>query len=154
MPPKHLESEHPTEKGEKRVEQLAENFAAGLLMPEKLIKALIASTPVPENSGLSAWLKESAAKIGVSGIALKWRLVNLGLVKGKAAQELPDELLRAQNDDAKIPKRFSKRFVEVLWWGIDDGHVSARRVAQLLATDIDDLRSLFEEHDLVAPFDL
>lgn len=156
MPPKHVESEQPIERDEKRIEQLADNFAAGLLMPSKTISALVAGSPPPRGPALASWLRESAAKLGVSGPALKWRLVNANILQRADAKALSDELLRTNGDDAKseLPARYSKRFVSVMSWGINEGHVSVRRVAQLLDTSVDDLGDLFGEHGLPAPFDL
>jgi Zn-dependent peptidase ImmA (M78 family) len=156
MPPKHIESDQPTERDEKRIEQLAENFAAGLLMPSKTISVLMAGSPPPRGPALAEWLRESAAKLGVSGPALKWRLVNAKVLQRSDAKELSDELLRTNGDDSKAhsPARYSKRFVSVMSWGIEEGHVSVRRVAQLLDTSVDDLGDLFGEHGLPAPFDL
>jgi Zn-dependent peptidase ImmA (M78 family)/transcriptional regulator with XRE-family HTH domain len=156
MQPKHVESSHPVGRHEKRVEQLADNFAAGLLMPSRTIAALITSSPPPAGLSLSTWLRESAAKLGVSGSALKWRLVNEKVLKQSVAENLPDELIRvdADNGASALPPRYSKRFANVLSWGIDEGYVSARRAASLLGTTVDDLRDLFAEHGLPAPFDL
>jgi Zn-dependent peptidase ImmA (M78 family)/transcriptional regulator with XRE-family HTH domain len=156
MPPKHVESGQPSDREERRVEQLADNFAAGLLMPAGTIAALVAGSPPPAGPSLPAWLRESATRIGVSGSALRWRLVNEKVLKRSVAESLPDELLRASGDSGTgaTPARYSKRFVEVLAWAIDEGHVSARRTASLLETTVDDLGDLFAEHGLPAPFDL
>jgi Zn-dependent peptidase ImmA (M78 family)/transcriptional regulator with XRE-family HTH domain len=157
MPPKHVESDAiPQEKDEKRVEQLADNFAAGLLMPTRTIKALLASSPLPKGVALASWIRASAPKLGVSGPALKWRLLNSGLIRQSDVTALSDDFLRSNADDSqgRLPARYSKRFVSAISWGIDEGHVSARRVAQLLDTSVDDLRDLFAEHGLSSPFDL
>ena len=152
MPPKHVESEQ----NESRIEKLADNFAAGLLMPSRAISSLVAGSAPPQGYALAGWLKESAAKLGVSGAALKWRLVNANVLKRTEAAALSDDLLRASGEDNKsrMPARYSKRFVSVMAWGIDEGHVSVRRVAQLLDISVDDLRDLFAEHGLASPFDL
>lgn len=156
MPPQHIESDLTAKRNEKRTEQLADSFAAGLLMPSKTISTLIAGSPRPNGAALTGWLRESAAKLGVSGSALKWRLVNMNLLTKAEASAAPDEGLRAHVDDvlSETPARYSKRFVSVMSWGIDEGHVSVRRIAQLLDTSVDDLRDLFAEHGLSAPFDL
>lgn len=158
MPPKHVESDDvlPTEKNEKRVEQLADNFAAGLLMPTKTIKTILASSPPPAGVALAGWIRALAPQLGVSGLALKWRLLNMGVLKQSQIVALSDDFLRSNVDEGNInpPARYSKRFVSAISWGIDEGHVSARRVAQLLDSSVDDLRDLFSEHGLSAPFDL
>lgn len=157
MPPKRIESNAlPVEKDEKRVEQLAENFAAGLLMPKRTIDSLLTNSPPPKGIGLAGWLRTSAAQLGVSGSALKWRLHNLGVIKLAQLDSVADEVLRSNTDETntRLPPRYSKRFVSAVSWGIDEGHVSARRIAQLLAISVDDLKDLFAEHGLAAPFDL
>jgi Zn-dependent peptidase ImmA (M78 family)/transcriptional regulator with XRE-family HTH domain len=157
MPPKHVESVAlPQEKEEKRVEQLADNFAAGLLMPTRTIKALLTSSPLPKGVALAAWIRASAPQLGVSGPALKWRLLNMGVIKQSDVTSLSDDFLRSNPDDShsRLTARYSKRFVSAISWGIDEGHVSARRIAQLLDTSVDDLRDLFAEHGLTSPFDL
>jgi Zn-dependent peptidase ImmA (M78 family)/transcriptional regulator with XRE-family HTH domain len=156
MPPKHVESDAPPiEKDEKRVEQLAESFAAGLLMPTRTINALLGSSAPPNGIALAGWIRGSALRLGVSGPALKWRLVNMGVIKQQQAIGLPDNFLLSISEEGNAtPARYSRRFVSAIAWGIDEGHVSARRVAQLLETSVDDLRDLFTEHGLSAPFDL
>jgi Zn-dependent peptidase ImmA (M78 family)/transcriptional regulator with XRE-family HTH domain len=157
MPPKHVESDAlPQDKGEKRVEQLADNFAAGLLMPTRTIKALLAGSPLPKGVALAAWIRAAAVQLGVSGPALKWRLLNMGVIRQSDVIALPDDFLRcnAEEGNGRPPARYSKRFVSAVSWGIDEGHVSARRVAQLLGTSVDDVRDLFAEHGLSSPFDL
>jgi Zn-dependent peptidase ImmA (M78 family)/transcriptional regulator with XRE-family HTH domain len=157
MPPKHVESDAlPVQKDEKRVEQLAESFAAGLLMPTRTINALLRSSPPPNGIALAGWIRASAPKLGVSGPALKWRLVNMGVIKQQQVVALSDDFLRSNSEESnsRPPARYSKRFVSAISWGIDEGHVSARRAAQLLNTSVDDLRDLFAEHGLSAPFDL
>jgi hypothetical protein len=64
------------------------------------------------------------------------------------------DLLRANGETTPVPPRYGKRFVEVLAWAIDEGHVSARRAALLLETTVDGRRDLFAEHGLTAPFEL
>jgi hypothetical protein len=80
----------------------------------------------------------------------------MGVIKQPQLVALSDDFLRSncEESNSRPPARYSKRFVSVISWGIDEGHVSARRVAQLLNTSVDDLRDLFAEHGLSAPFDL
>ena len=55
---------------------------------------------------------------------------------------------------AEPPPLFSKSFMEVLGQAIDEGRVSARRIADLLHLTIDDLRDLFARYAVEAPLDL
>lgn len=155
MPPEHTEEEGKLSKSQKRVEQLADNFSAGLLMPRQRILAL-ADEAVPSANDATAtaqWIREAATQLCVSGPAMKWRLVALKLLKKAAAERVPDDLLRTE-PTSDVPPRFSRRFVATLGWGIEHGHLSARRAATVVGTNLDDLGALFTEHGLKTPFDL
>ncbi len=154
MPPPRLDVQQPTEKKAKRIEQLADNFAAGLLMPSTLMERLITDTDLPQGPTLAAWLVTHAQLLGLSASALQWRLVNMG--KLNKADMVADELIRASGESqrTKPPAKFGKKFMAVLGWGIDEGHVSVRRSAALLGTTLDELAELFEHHGLPTPFDL
>ncbi len=154
MPPPRLDDIRPTNEN-KRVEQLAENFAAGLLMPTNLINSLIAEIGgLPKGGELIAWLNTTAQKLGVSSLALKWRLVNMKAIP--VQNQIADELLRNNGSDVKAsaPAKFGKQFMAVIGWSIAEGHVSARRAAKLLDVTVDELSTTFEENGLCAPFDL
>jgi Zn-dependent peptidase ImmA (M78 family)/DNA-binding XRE family transcriptional regulator len=154
MTPRHVESENRKEmsRAEKRIELLADNFAAALLMPEEMVRRAAAVNPVPsEPAALAAWAMKYAADFGVSSTALKWRVVNLGLAKKQTAT-----LAKCLNEDKNrvTPPRFSKRFMDVLAWGLEEGQLSARKAAGILQMTLDDLADLFSEHGLKAPFAL
>lgn len=156
MEPRHIENHNVTDPGYRRIEKLADNFAAGLLMPWAMVKLLVEAAPVPDESDFPDWIKGLAVRLGVSGQAVKWRLVSLGVVTQAAAERIDDEAIRIPNnrDENTVPRRFSGRFVEVVQWGIEQGHISARQAATMLGVTLDDLIDLFDEHDLAAPFDL
>lgn len=158
MAPAHIEEEASLSKSQKRVEHLADNFAAGLLMPRHVVFALVNKAALPlEDPGRTAqWIREAAVQLCVSGPAVKWRLVALKLLKKAAAERIDDGLLRADavGDGMGLPPRFSRRFVTTLGWGIEQGHLSTRRAANVVGTTVDDLGVLFTEHGLKAPFDL
>lgn len=48
----------------------------------------------------------------------------------------------------------SHHFVATLGWGIEGGHLSARRAATVVGTSLNELGVLFTEHGLKTPFDL
>ena len=156
MPPRHLEVSDQVSRHDKRIEQLADNFSSGLLMPRHAILNLIKRSPVPpEEAGFAAWMKELASELHVSGQALKWCLVRLGVITNAAAVRVDDSELRIDTpESASPPTRFSRRFVDTLSWGIDAGHLSARKAAKMVGTTVDDLADLFAEHGLKTPFDL
>lgn len=148
------------EKGAKRVEELAENFAAALLMPAGAVRAYLDTHPLPTETGIIAWLAPAAAHFKVSRAAMLWRLVALGHVSRAAADRLRDSVpgsvpgSAGAVDKADVPPRFSRRFVDTLGWGIEHGHLSARRAATLMDMTLDDLAGLFDEHGIAVPFDL
>lgn len=151
MPPDHLDGTGASA-NQKRVEHLAENFAAALLMPSSVLDGL--GKP---NGDLVTWLKESANALGVSAVALKWRLVNAGRMQRDEALKIDDEQLRHNGRDGNrgnVPPAFSKRFLQVIATAILHGHVSVRRTAALLNITMDELAELFEAHRIERPFDL
>src|SRR5690606_26095096 len=57
-----------------RIEQLADNFNNGVLMPGWVLARL----PEPREDG--EWLNAAANQLGVTSVNLKWRLANSGRV--------------------------------------------------------------------------
>lgn len=155
MPPEHTEEEGNLTRSQKRIEWLADNFAASLLMPRQRILDLANHAfPSPDDAeSMARWIRETATQLHVSGPAVKWRLVALKRLKKAAAERIPDDLLRTEAP-GEVPPRFSRRFVATLGWGIEHGHLSARRAATVVGTTLDDLGALFTEHGLKTPFNL
>ena len=108
MPPPRVEVERPTDRNIKRVEQLADNFAAGLLMPTPLIEKLVERSALPKGAPLAAWFNANAQLLGVSAVALQWRLVNMG--KLSKADMVAEDFLRHNGDTQKPkpPAKFGK----------------------------------------------
>ncbi|MGY6553151.1 MAG: helix-turn-helix domain-containing protein [Wenzhouxiangella sp.] len=155
MPPAHIENVRVHASGNPRPEQLANAFASGLLMPRRPMEALIHPHPKPEAAEHTAWIKTLAQAMGVSGQAMKWRLVNLGYFPRAQAKRIDDENLRLTQDaTANDPLPFSPRFVERLRWGLEQGRLTVRRAAELMGMTVDQLQSLFVDHDVPVPFDL
>lgn len=154
MPPPRLDVVDPTEAKTRRIEKLADNFAAGLLMPTSLINRLIERSQLPKDQYLAEWLNSNAQVLGVSSKALQWRLVNMGALE--KSDMVADELLRSNGDYSvqTPPAKFGKKFMEVIGWAMDEGHVSVRRTASLLNISIDELAELFSSHNLKSPYDL
>ena len=154
MPPEH--SEEARETGGNRVEQLANNFAAALLMPVGALERPSGwSHLVPGD--LIARLNSAADDLYVTSSALRWRLVALGELTAAAARSLPEPALRNNGHDAveaPLPPLFSKPFVEVLALAIDKGLVSVRRAAALLDATVEDLSQIFTAHEVEGPVEL
>lgn len=155
MEPPHVEEARGrTGKSFKRIETLADNFSSGLLMPASTIQAYANTHEIPRDpDAVATWVKTAARHFQVSGQALKWRMVSLGLIRKIDADRMGDHFLRSAMDETLLP-RFSRRFVEILGWAIDEGHLSIRKAANVVGTTVDDLADLFSEHGLKTPFHL
>ena len=154
MPPEHLEEARET--GGNRVEQLANNFAAAVLMPSGKL-ARFGDWSKLGHAALIARLNAVADEMHVTASALKWRLVALGGLSSRAARAVPDAALRHNGRDEPEtipPALFSRPFMEVIGLGIGAGLVSARRAAALLDLSIDDLWDLFAVHGVKQPDEL
>ena len=154
MPPEH--SEEVRETGGNRVEQLANNFAAAVLMPASTLERFDDWTSLSRED-LIARLNDVADELRVTSSALRWRLVALGEMKPSVARSLPEAALR--NNGREVAKSataalFSTPFIEVLGLAIDGGHVSVRRVADLLDVAVEDLADLFVTHGVEFPVEL
>ncbi|MBU2774269.1 ImmA/IrrE family metallo-endopeptidase [Acidithiobacillus ferrooxidans] len=148
MKPEHIESDELILcNDKKRTEQLADNFAAALLMPEKTLDNLIDKRFLSD----SEHLLQVANKIHVSPSALAWRLFNM-----KWITEQTKDCLRAKpsNNTDQKPKRFSSGFVLPIHSVIASGRLSARKAAKVLGISLPGLVDLFEEYGLSAPFEL
>lgn len=157
MPPQRIEVERPNNSRDKRIEQLADNFAGGMLMPKEVVNSILAKNPLPKETNIASWLIPVAAHLQVSRSALMWRLVALRHMSKAAADRICDEVgtpTPQNGPSAGLPPQFSRRFMDTVGWGIDQGHLSARRAAILLDMTLDDLATLFSEHGLKTPFDL
>lgn len=153
MPPEHTETEIPRGGKGRRVEQLADNFASALLMPERTL------TPRWQARGrreIHAWLNATATELLVTSVALKWRLVQLGWLDKADLLEIQDPKLTANGrpkKDQPVPKPYGPEFVQRLHEALSEGDLSVRRAASLLETTINDLADLFRAYELTVPFD-
>lgn len=132
-----------------RIEQLADNFNFGVLMPEWALDSL------PEPRVDAEWLNAAANELGVSSINLKWRLVNSGRVP--EMERVPNqELVRLARlgGGNEVPPAFSKRFMTVIADALESGELSSRRAAKLLQTTTDELGELLDVHGIERPGEL
>ena len=154
MPPEHLEEARET--GGSRVEQLANNFAAAVLMPAGTLARFDGWSELGQ-AALIARLNGVADELRVTASALKWRLVALGGLTSATARAVPDAALRHNGrDELEImpPALFSRPLLEVVGLAVGSGLVSARRAAALLDLTVDDLWDLFAEHGVAQPAEL
>jgi Zn-dependent peptidase ImmA (M78 family)/transcriptional regulator with XRE-family HTH domain len=149
MKPDHRESNSIEERNKgKRIEQLANNFAAALLMPRASLNKLIDGS----RQGDIAHLCEVAALLRVAPVALAWRLFNLKLIGDDTRRALSQEKQRPSVSGP--PKRFSASFVRMLHEALENGRLSARKAAKAMGLGLGGLTELFAQYDLPAPFEL
>ena len=148
MPPAHAEKA--VDFGGNRTEQLANSFAAALLMPEEVVESF-ADWGRLEGDGLVARLNAAADALSVTSSALRWRLVTLGHLTSATARALPEAALRnngRRRAEEVLPPLFSRSFAEVVATAMDRGHLSVRRAAKLVGLPIEGLEELFAAHGL------
>jgi XRE family transcriptional regulator, fatty acid utilization regulator len=163
MPPEELEfvdANHPGPGGGRRPngrvrrEQLADNFAAGLLMPASVVKVLWterageANRPDPTVVG---WL---ASRFRVSAPAVAWRLHNLGLLDRDDLP--PDSALSRAAEGAELqrpPLLFNREFVDRVRVALEHGTLSSRRAARILDLDSAGLSELFRSYGMPPPYE-
>ncbi|MCZ0936095.1 MAG: XRE family transcriptional regulator [Gemmatimonadetes bacterium] len=144
MPPERTENVSVPRTGKGwRVERLAENFAAAVLMPEKILRRRW-KRPSGE-TGTHQRINEIADDFRVSGTACKWRLHNAGLLSRSDLAEIDDRRLVANGRSTDAPPgvpAFSKPFIDRVVVALDAGRLSVRRAASLLGLSLADLVSL------------
>lgn len=141
MPPERVDRSKPSNYKAKKVEQLADNFAAALLMPSADIVSKWERKD--EASSLEDWIVSAANLYRVSPSAVVWRLVALGKLKKTQAKEL-NPRLPSFSIQEKTP--FSRTFFERLSWGLDRGEVSVRKALKILGVDLNTAKELATLH--------
>ena len=149
MKPDHRESNSVLDrKGAHRIEQLANCFAAALLMPTSSLDAFID----PGMAGDVNHLVEVAGRLRVSVEALSWRLYRLGRIDRRTREALA--AVRAIASNELPPKPFSHSFVAMLHTALDRGWLTARKAASAMGMTLGELKGLFLTHEIASPFDL
>ncbi|HXF94290.1 MAG TPA: XRE family transcriptional regulator [Nitrospiraceae bacterium] len=154
MPPEHYEGEIPRGGKGRRVEQLADNFASALLMPER---TLAPRWQARGQDDIHNWLNATATELLVTAVALKWRLVQLGWLAKADLHDIHDIRLVANGrprSEQPVPKLFSVEFIQCLHDAVLRGAISVRRSASLLDMTLHDLADLFQAYGYPVPFDL
>ena len=149
MPPDRRElPEVPEGKRTPRIEQLADNFAAALLMPRATLEKLIP----PEQRMDVHYLERIAGELQVSNVALAFRLFNAKMIDMSTCDAL--RAVRLAKVHSETPKLFSPSFATLLHDGITRGFVSARKAAKALSMTLDQLAELMREHGKTTPFSM
>lgn len=152
MPPQPVEPREVRPTKGNRVEQMAENFAAALLMPFAVMAERWerrGDEPVPE------WAARTAGELRVSTPAVVWRLVNLGLLPratGEALKGAPRAVV--PREAAGEPLLFSRPFVARVADAVDEGRLALRRAAELLDVPVLTLAETCRAHGRPLAYDL
>ncbi len=151
MPPTHTETSGET--GGRRIERLANKFAASLLMPTARLEPFGRWAGLAGDS-LIARLNTAADELQVSASALRWRLVGMGEIDQATGQGIPESALHKNGSpdrECAPPFRFSRRFVEVVGQALEQGCLTVQRAIDLLALPIGELEELFAAHGIACP---
>lgn len=155
MPPEHIEEAVPKKRN--RVEQLADNFAAALLMPSAALDRF-GNWSYLAGETLTGRLNGVADELLVSSQALRWRLFGMGRLSRAQNEAIVDDSLRNNGRSRPRwqppPPLFSRPFVKIVAAALDEGKTSTRRIASILGIAVDDLAELFAAHGVEAPYEL
>lgn len=133
-----------------RIENLADHFSSGLLMPSRELDRL--GDP---HGNVIVWLTAAAQELGVSARNLKWRLVNSGRQRDLA--NIPNAALdeAAQRGDTEdLPALFSRNFMMTLLRAIEVGHLSIGRATKLTDLSRTEFGELCDAYALERPLEL
>lgn len=148
MAPQRRESNSPGARAEKRsvrIEQLADNFAAALLMPATTLDVLID----PSRKRNAEHLAETARQLRVSTDALGWRLKALGRIDEPTRLQLAS--VKRSDASSEVPKQFSAPFAKDLHVALERGRLTVRKAASALGVTLSELAKLFEAYQLGDP---
>jgi Zn-dependent peptidase ImmA (M78 family)/transcriptional regulator with XRE-family HTH domain len=149
MQPTRRESNSLEERGKnKRIEQLADNFAAALLTPGDALNKLVDKGKINNIS----YLYDVATLFRVTPSALAWRLHNLKLIKEDTRQQLLQG--KQWSSPFTQPKPFSMALVRMLHETLEHGRLSAHKAAKTMGLGLNELNELFAQYELHAPFEL
>lgn len=131
MPPARVEPTVVPGKKGNRVEKLAENFAGALLMPADILDRRWEQRG---GADLFDWLNSTASTLGVTSLALKWRLVVLGHLSKTRAERFDDSRLAGNGglESRGMPLLFSRDFVARVFGAVEAGRLSLRKALRLL----------------------
>jgi XRE family transcriptional regulator, fatty acid utilization regulator len=134
---------------DKRNEELAENFAAGLLIPAEDLKDDFRR--VNEEGKISPTdVMVLSSKYKVSTEATIYRLLNLGcILKGDATKLLSEVHRESLSKENSI--KFSEKLVRLAFLAYQKEKISKARLAQIVGVSLIDLPNLLAAYDLNEP---
>ncbi len=153
MPPEYLDG---TDNRKSRIEQLADKFASGLLLPSFALERHLGSLH-PSNESFVDSVNQVATELMVSSVALLWRLVDLGILSRDQCMEYLGTDWFTYNGgllDDSCPALLSKKYLSVISEAVQKGLISERKVSSLLRLSFEELEELFSAHNLESPLGL
>jgi len=150
-PERRVPNSSTSRKKSKRIEQMADNFAAGLLMPCSSLDRLIPRERLTDIKHLCL----AAKVLQVAPSTLGWRLFNLKLIDEGTRRTLARK--REPRESPSTPdhlRLFSPTYVRMLHDALDKGWISARKAANATGTGLDGLIDMFIEYGYAAPYEL
>jgi Zn-dependent peptidase ImmA (M78 family)/DNA-binding XRE family transcriptional regulator len=130
-------------------EQLANAFAAGLLIPKERLE--IEAAKICANKKLIS-LSDVIALAGqfqVSEEAMLYRMRNVGLISHKQLNEIKERLqkiVKVKIPTQKIAYSLRSKYVRLVYIGLEHIKISRAKAAKLLNVDLCDLSDLFNEY--------
>lgn len=153
MPPEYLDG---ADKRKTRIEQLADKFASGLLLPGYALEGHLERLR-PSNENFVDSVNEVATELMVSSAALLWRLVDLGVVdRDQCRDYLQTDWFTFNGGllNETCPSLLSKKYLSVISQAVQKGLISERKVSTLLKMTFEELEELFAAYDLESPLGL
>jgi Zn-dependent peptidase ImmA (M78 family)/DNA-binding XRE family transcriptional regulator len=152
LPPARIVGLEPRRTKGNRAEQLANAFAAALLMPEATVRARWSARPeraARADADPCDRLADTARAFRVSPGELRCRLLRLGLLPKSEVSEVTDCLANdVARDVAPAPPLFSAAFVARVHEAVETGRLSSRRAAGLLGLPLDAFADLCRGYGL------
>ena len=134
LPPERTATVDASRRGKRwRVEKLADNFAAALLMPAETLKRAWEATSAVRD--IHARVSDVAGQLRVCSLACKWRLRDLQLLSRANAEAINDGLLGAKRGHecwTSGPRPFGREFVRCVASALNAGRLSVGRASHLL----------------------
>ena len=153
MPPDYLDG---TNVAKSRIEQLADKFASGLLLPTFVLDKYLDVLNIDSDDFIKR-VNEVATELMVSSQALLWRLVDMGRLNSGTCRDLTATDSFTFNGGLlkdETPPLLSRKFLDLMSAALTTGRISERRVSGLLDMSLVDLGNLFEQYEIENPLGL
>ncbi len=149
MQPEWVDTDSPSKTKAKRVEQLANNFAAALLMPRRVVEDRWKGRDDSED--IHDWINRTADGFGVTARALYFWLRNLELLSTRDRLSIVENRLTWNGrtpEENNLPNLYSRKFMEAIKNALAKGNISEKRAASILDMSTDGLRNLLNDYHL------